>query len=77
MKEKIEELIAKEIRPALASHGGDCEVIDVKDNKVYLKLSGGCRGCPGARMTIKYGVERIIRENFPEVQEVIDVTEHA
>lgn len=76
MREKIEELLEKEIRPALASHGGGVELVDVDNNKVYVRLQGGCKGCAGARATLKGGIERIIRENFPEITEVVDVTDH-
>ncbi len=76
MRRKVEELIEQEIRPALVSHGGGIELIDVDNNKVYVKLTGGCQGCPGARATLKGGVERIIRDHFPEITEVVDVTDH-
>lgn len=76
MRDKIEELLEKEIRPALASHGGGVELVDVDNNKVYVRLQGGCKGCAGARATLKGGIERIIRENFPEITEVVDVTDH-
>ncbi|MCK5073956.1 MAG: NifU family protein [Bacteriovoracaceae bacterium] len=76
MKEKIEILMNEEVRPSLASHGGNVEVVDVKDNKVMLKLTGGCQGCAGARMTLKNGVERIIKAKYPEIEEVVDVTDH-
>ncbi|MBP5295979.1 MAG: NifU family protein [Bacteriovoracaceae bacterium] len=75
-KENIEAIIAAEIRPALQGHGGDCKVVDLKDNQVFLELTGGCKGCPGARATIKNGVERILQETFPNL-EVIDSTDHA
>lgn len=53
MKDKIEAVLNERVRPALAGHGGGVELVKVEDNKVYVKLQGGCRGCPGARMTIK------------------------
>ena len=74
-KENVEAIIAAEIRPALQGHGGDCKVIDLQGNQVFLELQGGCRGCPGARATIKNGVERILQETFPDI-EVIDSTDH-
>ncbi len=76
MKDKIEELLENEIRPALAAHGGGVELVDVDNNKVYVRLQGGCKGCAGARATLKGGIERIIREHFPEITEVVDVTDH-
>lgn len=76
MKDKIEKLLEDEIRPSLASHGGGVELVDVDNNKVYVRLQGGCKGCAGARATLKGGIERIIKENYPEITEVVDVTDH-
>ena len=76
MKDKIETLMDEQVRPSLAAHGGNVEIVEVKDNKVFLKLTGGCQGCAGARMTLKNGVERIIKEKYPEIEEVVDVTNH-
>jgi Fe-S cluster biogenesis protein NfuA len=72
MKEKIEAALDK-IRPALQADGGDVEFIDVKDGIVKLKLKGACGGCPMAQMTIKHGIERILKESVPEVKEVVAV----
>lgn len=61
----------EEIRPALQGHGGDIELIGVdEDNTVRVKLQGACSGCPGAAMTMKMGVERILKERVPEVKGV-------
>jgi len=76
MIRKIEALLEKEVRPALAAHGGNIEVVDYDNNKLYVKLSGGCQGCAGARATLKNGVEKLVKKYFPEVEEVIDVTDH-
>lgn len=60
-----------EIRPALQGHGGDIELVGVdEDNIVKVKLQGACSGCPGAAMTMKMGVERILKERVPEVKGV-------
>ncbi len=76
MLEKIEQFVSEKIRPSLAGHGGDIEVVKLEDNKLYVKLAGGCRGCAGARATIKNGVERLVREEFSDIEEVVDVTDH-
>lgn len=76
MKEAIEKVFEEAIRPALASHGGDATVVKVEAGKVYVELQGGCRGCPGARMTMKSGIEKLLKEQVPGVDEVIDVTDH-
>ncbi len=77
MQQKIQELLDEQIRPALGAHGGDVELVEIKDNKVYLRLQGGCQGCAGARSTLKDGIERIICAKFPEIVEVVDVTDHS
>ena len=57
--------------------GGFVELLDVKKNSVYLRLGGGCQGCQSANLTLKMGIERVIREQIPEVGEVLDATDHA
>ena len=72
MKEKIEAILAQ-VRPALQSDGGDVELVDVNEGVVSLKLKGACAGCPMATMTLRHGIERILKEQVPEVKEVIAV----
>jgi Fe-S cluster biogenesis protein NfuA len=72
MKEKVEAALAK-IRPQLMADGGDVELVDVTNGKVKVKLTGACHGCPMAAITLKKGVERVIKESVPEVVEVIAI----
>ncbi len=74
--EAVEKIMEEEVSPALAGHGGGATIVTVKDAKVYVELQGGCRGCMGARMTMKNGIERLFKERVPEVVEVIDATDH-
>ena len=69
MKEKVEKVI-EEIKPYLQADGGDIELVDVEDNVVKVKLRGACAGCPGAMMTLKFGVEKKIKEAVPEIERV-------
>jgi Fe-S cluster biogenesis protein NfuA len=72
-QERVNEVIQL-VRPALQSHGGDVELVGTgEDNTVKVRLQGACKGCPGATMTIKMGIERILKEKVPEVKEVIAV----
>ena len=72
-EEKIKEVIGT-IRPMLQGHGGDIELVGVKDDKtVKVRLKGACSGCPGAQMTMKNGVEQLMKEKVPEVKEVVAV----
>jgi Fe/S biogenesis protein NfuA len=77
LKARVQELIDSTINPAVAGHGGYIELIDVADNKVYVTLGGGCQGCGAANITLKAGIERLIKEEIPEIEEVLDTTDHA
>ena len=66
--------IIEAIRPNLQSHGGDVELVATENGStVKVRLQGACSGCPGARMTLKNGVERLLKEQLPEVKEVVAV----
>jgi len=73
MKEKVQTVI-DEIRPNLQADGGDIKLIDVTDDGIVkVQLQGACRGCPGATMTLKMGVERLLKSRIPEVKSVENV----
>jgi len=72
MREKVEEALA-EIRPALQADGGDVELVDVSQGVVKLKLKGACAGCPVATMTLKQGIERLLKKRVPGVKEVVAI----
>jgi Fe/S biogenesis protein NfuA len=73
----IQELLDTQINPAVASHGGQIELMDVHDDIVYIRFGGGCQGCGMVSVTLNQGVEQAIREAFPEIREIVDVTDHA
>jgi Fe-S cluster biogenesis protein NfuA len=77
IRQKVQDLFDREINPALGSHGGWVELVEVKGNSVYVRLGGGCQGCASARMTLKMGIERVVREKIPEVAEILDATDHS
>ena len=71
MQEKVENALGK-IRPSLQADGGDVELVEVTpDGVVKVKLTGACGGCPMSQMTLKMGIERVLREEVPEVKEVV------
>ena len=72
MKERVEKALEK-IRPALQADGGNIELVDVVDGVVQVRLQGACAGCPGAQMTLKMGVEKVLKEEIPEVKSVESV----
>ncbi|HMA53300.1 MAG TPA: NifU family protein [Acidobacteriota bacterium] len=70
MKEKVEQALAK-IRPALQADGGDVELVEVGDDGIVkVRLKGACGGCPMSQLTLKMGIERILRKEVPEVKSV-------
>ncbi|HBA55135.1 NifU family protein [Syntrophorhabdus aromaticivorans] len=71
MRDKVEAALNK-IRPALKADGGDVELVDVTaDGIVKVMLKGACGGCPMSQMTLKMGIERVIKQEVPEIKEVI------
>ena len=72
MKEQVEEVL-KSIRPSLQADGGDVELVDVKDGIVSLRLTGACAGCPMSTMTLRNGIERVLKEKISGIKEVIPV----
>ncbi len=69
-EEKIKEGI-NEIRPLLQRDGGDCELVGIEGKVVKIRFRGACKGCPGAAMTLKMGIERHLRSRVPEIEEVV------
>jgi Fe-S cluster biogenesis protein NfuA len=75
-REKVQYLLDTQINPGVAEHGGSVQIVDVKDGGVYLRLHGGCQGCGAADFTLKQGIETIVKRAVPEIQQIIDVTNH-
>lgn len=69
MREKIEKALDK-IRPSLMADGGNVELVGVEDGVVKVKLTGACGGCPMSQMTLKMGIERVLKQEVPEIKEV-------
>ncbi len=72
MKEQVEKVL-NEIRPQLQADGGDVQLVDAIDGIVKVKLTGSCAGCPMSTMTLKMGIERLLKEKVKEVKEVVAV----
>jgi len=77
IRTKVQEIFDTQINPAVAAHGGMVDLLDVKDNKIYLRMGGGCQGCGMADVTLRQGIEEAIRQALPQVDEILDVTDHA
>ena len=76
MIRQLEKLLDEQVRPALAAHGGNVEIVDIDNDKVFVKLSGGCQGCSSSSATLKGGIETLIKQNYPDITEVVDLTDH-
>jgi len=72
MREQVEKVL-NEIRPNLQADGGDVEFIDVNDGIVKVRLTGSCAGCPMSTLTLKMGIERLLKEKIADVKEVVAV----
>lgn len=73
----VQAVIERQVNPGIAAHGGQATLIDVKDDVVYVELGGGCQGCSMASVTLKQGVEQLIKQAVPTIREVVDTTDHA
>ncbi len=77
VEERVRAVLDRQINPAVASHGGRADLVEVSDaGVVSLRLSGGCQGCGMAAQTLRNGIEVALRQHVPEITEIIDVTDH-
>jgi Fe/S biogenesis protein NfuA len=75
--QKVQEVIDQRINPSIASHGGTVTLLDVRDDIAYIAFGGGCQGCGMVDVTLKQGVQVMIKEAVPELKDVLDTTDHA
>lgn len=73
----IQELLDGEVNRGVAAHGGRISLVDYKDGKLSIAMSGGCQGCVSSQVTLRQGVEVMVRRIAPEVAEIVDTTDHA
>jgi Fe/S biogenesis protein NfuA len=77
VSQRVARIIDEQINPSIAMHGGSAELVAVEDSTAYVRLGGGCVGCGMATVTLSQGIEVAITDGVPEVQQVVDVTDHA
>ena len=77
VEENVREVLNKRINPSIAAHGGFAELVSVEGDTVVVRLGGGCQGCGMANATVTAGIERTLRELIPEIERVVDLTDHA
>ncbi len=75
--DRVRDVLDAQVNPAIAAHGGMVSLVDVENTDVYVEMSGGCQGCALSSMTLRQGVERMLREAVPELTAVHDITDHA
>jgi Fe/S biogenesis protein NfuA len=73
----ISKVFNETINPGLAEHGGHIKLVDLKENRVYVEMEGGCQGCAMAGKTLHSGVIQILAERFPQITGLVDVTDHS
>ena len=76
MAERVAQVLDHQVNPAIAAHGGHASLVSEENGVVYLQLGGGCQGCGMAAVTLRQGIERILRDSIPEIVEIVDVTDH-
>lgn len=76
LAEKVQAVFDTLVNPRIASHGGAVELVDVADDVIYVRMTGGCQGCAASALTLRQGIERMVREEIPEVRDIIDLTDH-
>ena len=77
LADRVQQAIEQYVNPGVAQHGGRVTLVDVRDNIVYLHMGGGCQGCGMASVTLSQGIERILKEQVPEITGIEDVTNHS
>ena len=73
----VQDLLDREVNPAVGAHGGKIVLTKVADRHLYIEMTGGCQGCASSQLTLRQGFERMVRRVVPEVVEIVDVTDHA
>jgi Fe/S biogenesis protein NfuA len=76
LADRVQQVIDEVINPGIAAHGGFVELVDVDDDTLYLRMGGGCQGCAASAATLRQGIERMVRQEVPEIVNIIDVTDH-
>ena len=75
--EIIEQLLDKEINRSIANHGGKISIVEIRQGKLYIVMSGGCQGCASSQVTLRQGFEVMVKRVAPEILEIVDATDHA
>jgi Fe/S biogenesis protein NfuA len=74
--DRVQSVFDELVNPRIAAHGGAVELVDVEESRIFVRMTGGCQGCAASALTLRQGIERMVREEIPEVAEIIDLTDH-
>jgi Fe/S biogenesis protein NfuA len=74
--DRVQTVFDELVNPRIAAHGGAVELVDVEDARIFVRMTGGCQGCAASALTLRQGIERMVREEIPEVDEIVDLTDH-
>ena len=77
LAQKVQDVLDQHINPGVAGHGGSVTLERVEGDTAFITLGGGCQGCGAADVTLRHGIERMIREHVPEIRSIVDATDHA
>ncbi|MGP6159244.1 MAG: NifU family protein [Vulcanimicrobiaceae bacterium] len=77
LREAVQRLLDDEVNRSIAAHGGQISIVDVHDAVLFVRMSGGCQGCAASQMTLRQGLEVMVRRVAPEIVRIVDATDHA
>ena len=75
--EVVQQLLDKEVNRSIANHGGKISLVEVREGKLFITMSGGCQGCASSQVTLRQGFEVMVKRVAPEIEEIVDATDHA
>ena len=73
----VQQLLDKEVNRSIANHGGKISLVEVREGKLFISMSGGCQGCGSSQVTLRQGLEMMVKRGAPEILEIVDATDHA
>ena len=73
----VQQLLDKEVNRSIANHGGKISLVEVREGKLFITMSGGCQGCGSSQVTLRQGLEVMVKRVAPEIEEIVDATDHA
>jgi len=77
LKKVVQELLDKEVNRSIANHGGKISIVDIRQARLFITMSGGCQGCASSQVTLRQGFEVMLKRVAPEIEEIVDATDHA